>query len=131
MRFLSDVLRTSRARAHFWRRSTGLGTGSAGFLRLYDNQFLATPVAVPPPTEQMAIVEFVDRSCSSTETAVARTRRAIERLGEYLARLLAAVVTGKPDVRDAVLALPEVDAPSAAGMLRSAEEASEGPEAET
>ena len=130
MRFLSDVLRTSGARAHFWRRSTGLGTGSAGFLRLYDDQFLATPVAVPPPTEQMAIMEFVDRSCSGTETAVARTRRAIERLGEYRARLIADVVTGKLDVRDSARALPEVDAPSADGMLQGGEKAPEGPEAE-
>ena len=129
MRFLSDVLRTSRARAHFRRRSTGPGTGSAGFLRLYDDEFLATPVALPPPTEQTAIVEFVDRSSSSTETVVARTRRAIERLGEYRARLITDVATGKLDVRDAVLTLPEVDAPSADGMLQGAEEASEHPEA--
>ena len=129
MRFLSDVLRTSRARTHFWRQSTGLGTGSAGFLRLYDDRFLATPVAVPPPTEQTAIVEFVDRSSSSTETVVARTRRAIGRLGDYRARLIADVATGKLDVRDAVLTLPEVDAPSADGMLQGAEEAPEHPEA--
>ena len=109
MRFLSDLLRTSMFRAHFWRRSTGLGTGSAGFLRLYDDQFLATHIAVPPPTEQTDIVEFVDRSLGDRATAIACTRREIERLGEYRTRLLADTVTGKLDIREAAARLPEVD----------------------
>ena len=109
MRFLSDVLRTSIVRAHFWRRSTGLGTGSAGFLRLYDDQFLGTPVAVPPLTEQAAIVEFVDRSLSNTQNAVACARREVERLGEYRERLIADVVTGKFDVREIAAGLPDLD----------------------
>ncbi len=108
MRFLSDLLRTPMVRAHFWRRSTGLGTGSAGFLRLYDDQFLSTPVAVPPLTEQAAIMEFVDQNLG-TQTAVACARREVERLGEYRARLIADAVTGKVDVREAAAGLSEPD----------------------
>lgn len=109
IRFLSDVLRTPMVRAHFWRRSTGLGTGSAGFLRLYDDQFLSTVVAVPPWTEQAAIMEFVDQTLGSTQAAVACARREVERLGEYRKRLIADVVTGKVDVREATAGLPEPD----------------------
>ena len=107
MRFLSEILRTSMVRAHFWRRSTGLGTGSAGFLRLYDDQFLATSVPVPPPTEQTAILEFVDRSLAVAESTGARSRREMESLKEYRSRLIADVVTGKLDVREAAAELPE------------------------
>ena len=109
MRFLSDVLRTSMVRAHFRGRSKGLGTGSAGFLRLYDDQFLATPVALPPLTEQAAIVESVDRNLSNTQTAVACARRDVELLGEYRKRLIADVVTAKLDVREAATELRNLD----------------------
>ena len=37
MKFLSDLLRTSSHRAYFRQNATGLGTGTAGFLRLYDD----------------------------------------------------------------------------------------------
>ena len=110
MRFLSDILRTSVVSAHFRRESTGLGTGSAGFLRLYDDQFLATSVPMPPFPEQTAIVRFVGQTIANTETAVARTRRKMELLSEYHTRLIADVVTGKLDVRDAAAQLPESDA---------------------
>ena len=48
MQFLSDLLRISGYRAHFRRESTGLGTGTAGFLRLYDEKLLETKVFLPP-----------------------------------------------------------------------------------
>jgi type I restriction enzyme S subunit len=60
MPYLSLLLRTSIYRDHFRRESTGLGTGSAGFLRLYDDRFLETPVVVPPTGEQVSILRFLD-----------------------------------------------------------------------
>ncbi len=62
MRYLSLLLRTPTYRDHFRRESTGLGTGSAGFLRLYDDRFLETPVVMPPVPEQAAIVRFLDHA---------------------------------------------------------------------
>ena len=46
MDYLSDLIRAPYYRAHFRRESTGLGTGSAGFLRLYDDRFLNTIAAI-------------------------------------------------------------------------------------
>ncbi len=59
MDYLSELLRTPLYRAHFRRESTGLGTGSAGFLRLYDDRLLNTMIASPPPAEQTTIVRFL------------------------------------------------------------------------
>lgn len=56
---LGTILRTPEYKTHFRRESTGLGTGSAGFLRLYDDRFLTTMVAVPGLEEQAAMMRFV------------------------------------------------------------------------
>ena len=66
-------------------------------------------VFVPPPCEQESIVEFTDKASSRIESTVRRARNQIELLHEYRTRLIADVVTGKLDVREAAAALPEVD----------------------
>lgn len=109
MRFLSEALRTSSVRAYFRRKSTGLGTGTAGFLRLYDDKFLTTPVPLPLVPEQDLIIEYIDWANANTKAATSRARHQIELLCEYLTHLIADVVTGKLDVREAAAALPEVD----------------------
>ena len=106
MRFLSDLCRTSCYRAHFRRESKGLGTGTAGFLRLYDDKFLDTLVFLPPLLEQVAIVEYLDKAVA-TATTIGRTRRQIELMEEYRTRLIANVVTGKLDVRRVMVNLPD------------------------
>ena len=107
MRFLSDLLRTSAYRAYFRRNATGLGTGTSGFLRLYDDVFLGTPVCLPPLGEQCAIVKHLDQVRTDIDSTVARTRRQIDLMNEYRTRLIADVVTGKLDVRDAAANLPD------------------------
>ena len=57
----------------------------------------------PPLPEQVAIVEYLDRTTAEIDIAVARAERQIELLNEYRTRLIADVVTGKLDVRDAKL----------------------------
>ena len=101
MRFLSDLLRTSAYRAYFRRNATGLGTGTSGFLRLYDDVFLATPVCLPPLGEQCAIAKHLDQVGTDIDSTVARTRRQIDLMNEYRTRLIADVVTGQLDVRAA------------------------------
>ena len=49
------------------------------------------------------------RPPADIDTAIARANREIELLNEYRTRLIADVVTGKLDVREAAAALPEVD----------------------
>ena len=67
------------------------------------------PVALPPPSEQRAIAEYLDKATANIDTATARARRQIELLQEYRTRLIADVVTGKLDVREAAAHLPDED----------------------
>ena len=67
------------------------------------------PAILPPLNEQTTIVEYLDRTTTDIDIAIARANREIELLDEYRTRLIADVVTGKLDVREAAAALPEVD----------------------
>ena len=51
----------------------------------------------------------LSKSFGTLETAITSANREIELLNEYRTRLIADVVTGKLDVREAAAALPEVD----------------------
>ena len=109
VRFLSEVLRTRLFRTHFRRQATGLGTGTAGFLRLYDDDFLATPFCHPPFSEQTRILAYIDSVVRQTESAAERTTQSIAFLREYRTRLIADAITGKLDVREVAATLPEID----------------------
>ena len=63
----------------------------------------------PPVTEQESLVGFLDAVLKQADRAIARAERQIELLREYRTRLIADVVTGKLDVREAAATLPEVD----------------------
>ena len=78
-------------------------------LRLYFDQFGQIPIPVPPVDEQQAIVNFYNEVIGDTEHVINQTRRQIEMIREYRTRLIADVVTGKLDVREAAAELPEVD----------------------
>ena len=59
------------------------------------------PILLPPPCEQRAIVKFIDNATANIDAAIAHARRQIELLQEYRTRLIADIVTGKLDVREA------------------------------
>ena len=63
----------------------------------------------PPTKEQRWIARTLDDTTGDITTAIERYRRQINLVGEYRTRLIADVVTGKLDVREAAAALPEVD----------------------
>ena len=63
----------------------------------------------PSRTEQEALVNFLDAEFNRGDQKIARVQCEIELLREYRTRLIADVVTGKLDVREAAAALPEVD----------------------
>ena len=107
MKYMSDLLRTSAYRSHFRRVSTGLGTGTAGFLRLYDDVFLSTPVSLPREDEQISILAYLDAADRRASARRETLARQIDLLREYRTRLIADVVTGKLDVREAAANLPE------------------------
>ena len=62
---------------------------------------------VPPSEEQAVIATHIEQKTADIDTAVSRTRRQIELLQEYRTRLIADVVTGKMDVREAAANLPD------------------------
>ena len=64
-------------------------------------------VCVPPHAEQAAIAAHLDKATAAIDAAVACARCQIELLREYRARLIADVVTGKLDVREAAANLPD------------------------
>lgn len=72
-----------------------------------DTKLGSLVLCVPPLAEQVAIVEYLDKVTAGIDAAIARARRQIELLQEYRTRLIADVVTGKLDVREAVAQLPE------------------------
>ena len=93
MDYLSQVLRTAHYRAHFRRESTGLGTGSAGFLRLYDDRFLQTTVAMPPVPEQVAIVCYLDHVDRRIRRYIRAKQRLIALLEEQKQTIIHRAVT--------------------------------------
>jgi type I restriction enzyme S subunit len=56
--------------------------------------------SLPPPSEQQAIAQFLDRETAKIDTLIAKTRNSIEKLKEYRTALISAAVTGKIDVRN-------------------------------
>lgn len=105
--FLGELFRSRSVRVKFRAESKGLGTGTSGFLRLYNDRLGAIHVALPPREEQGAILEGLAGELSGANTAISRLEREIELLREYRTRLVADVVTGKLDVREAAARLPD------------------------
>jgi len=62
---------------------------------------------VPPLPEQRALLNWIDRECKPIDVAIGQSKSEIALLHEYRTRLIADVVTGKLDVREAVARLPE------------------------
>jgi type I restriction enzyme S subunit len=66
--------------------------------KLTSDRLGSVPVPSPPPLEQRAIGDFLDRETSKIDSMVATVETAIERLLEYRTALITAAVTGKIDV---------------------------------
>jgi hypothetical protein len=64
-------------------------------------------VMVPPEVEQARIVDHVTRTTRELDVAVRTANRDISLLREYRTRLIADVVTGKLDAREAAASLPD------------------------
>lgn len=73
----------------------------------------ALTILLPPKEEQDQIVDSVREQTAGLVTAISRLNREIDLLREYRTRLVADVVTGKVDVREADAALPQDELPSA------------------
>jgi type I restriction enzyme S subunit len=99
-RFMINQLRL----AEHWLRSTA----STATIPILDSGEVARlPVAVPPLAEQEEIVTYIDEATSPLRAVVDRARSEVSLLREFQTRLMANVVTGKLDVREAAAQLPE------------------------
>ena len=99
-RFLLHQLRG----AERWLRSTA----STATIPILDGNVVSRlSVAVPSVTEQESIVGYTDEDTAGLAGLIDRARREISLLHEYRTRLIADVVTGKLDVREATARLPD------------------------
>ncbi len=64
-------------------------------------------LTIPPLLEQCTIVRYLDRITAKIDRVITQNRRQIEFLQEYRTRLIADVVTGKLDVREAAVNLAD------------------------
>lgn len=103
--YLELMLRTPQYISYFKSESTGIRPSR---LRLYPDQMLATPLPIPPVSEQLEIVEHLESSGKSFERIRVQALAEIELLREFRTRLTADVVTGQIDVREIAVTLPEL-----------------------
>ena len=75
-------------------------------MHIYSGDLKHLAVALPPLSEQRAIARFLDCADDCIQRRVSAAKRQIALLHEYRDRLMADVVTGKLDVRDAAAKLP-------------------------
>ena len=75
--------------------------------RLYWEDFKLMPTPCPPLHEQVLIADAIDQSMATLNDCAKSIRCQIELVEEYRARLIADVVTGKLDVREAAAQLPD------------------------
>ena len=70
--------------------------------------------AFPPFAQQATVADFLDGKLRQFQITTSRLEREIDLLREYRTRLVADVVTGKLDVREAAVRLPDEAPPDAA-----------------
>jgi type I restriction enzyme, S subunit len=86
--------------------------GSSGTMpKISQGHIKSWRILRPPVGEQQRIVESIDVNSAPVNTAISRLEREIDLLREYRTRLVADVVTGKLDVREAAARLPEAAPP--------------------
>ena len=119
--FLAIWLLSSRIKEQIWLNAVqsaqpNLSMGSLGDFS----------VPLPSIAEQTIVVERLNAELRLPNAAIQRIEREIELLREYRTRLIADVVTGKLDVREAAARLPEVEsAPADESVLAEMEESGE------
>jgi type I restriction enzyme S subunit len=70
-------------------------------------RLLGAKTPIPPERERVAILDAIRGETMAIDSTASRLRREIELLNEYRTRLVADVVTGSLDVREAAASLPD------------------------
>ena len=97
--FLVGLMASSYGRSYFQltaKQTTNLASTNSSTLRGF-------PIPLPSVDEQRVIVQYLSRHTRLLDEAIGRTERAIHRVREYLTRLINDVVTGRVDVRHALI----------------------------
>jgi type I restriction enzyme S subunit len=110
-KYFELLFHTYPYRAIYAGRSNGM---TVGLQNLSNQNFYNVRCVVPPVPEQIAIAAHTERETQTLNTAITRLEREIELLREYRTRLVADVVTGKLDVREAAARLPDEAVPDTA-----------------
>jgi type I restriction enzyme S subunit len=101
--FLVGLMASQHGRTYFQltaKQTTNLAATNSTTLRAF-------PILQPPLEEQQAIMSEIARQTITASTAVEDAQSEISLLREYRNRLIADVVTGKLDVREAAARLPQ------------------------
>jgi type I restriction enzyme S subunit len=91
----------------FWTYARSQALVSLHQANLNSKRYGQMILPVPPKEEQDSLTENISISCCEIEQVINRTEREINLLREYRTRLIADVVTGKLDVREAAARLPD------------------------
>lgn len=83
-RYADFLLRTPLYAAEYQRRSTGVNSSR---MRLYPDQFLRVPIALPPLSEQVAIVEFLNWASNRLEKAIRAKRQELALIREMISNI--------------------------------------------
>jgi type I restriction enzyme S subunit len=128
--FLVGLIVSAHGRAYFQltaKQTTNLASTNSATLRAF-------PIMLPLIEEQRIILGEIAKQTSGVSGAVDAAEREIALLREYRTRLIADVVTGKLDVREAALLLPdeveEAEAIDEVGVEGDADEMSSGGDTE-
>ena len=88
----------------FEHQSAMFATSTVNQLTLGMLNDMKTPL--PPPHEREMIVAYLDQATARFDQSIIQTKHQINLLNEYRTSLIADVVTGQTDVRDAAVELP-------------------------
>ncbi|MFD2608738.1 hypothetical protein ACFSR9_04695 [Deinococcus taklimakanensis] len=102
--YLDNLLRDPMYVVEYGNRSKGVTASRA---RMYTDDFFNISFLRPPIDEQRAIGMHIAKETERSSVAASQAQQEISLLREYRTRLIADVVTGKLDVRDAAAQLPE------------------------
>jgi type I restriction enzyme S subunit len=101
--FLVGLMASQLGRAYFQltaKQTTNLASTNSSTLRAF-------PILIPPIPEQQAILDAIAKETAILNAATDRAELEISLLREHRTRLIADVVTGKVDVREAAVRLPD------------------------
>jgi type I restriction enzyme, S subunit len=110
----------------FWAYARSQALVSLHQANLNSTRYGQILLPVPPKPEQDKIVESIIAQAGGIERAIQRTEREIALLREYRTRLIADVVTGKLDVREAAKNLPDEEEEKETVPVESEEAETEG-----